>query len=78
MTSTPIATELRVCFRDRLKNVDLKVGVDDVQEAKRIARIWAEKHEKESPTRMIFRRQVRFPKGLALVIDGKKVWPPPF
>ena len=33
MPSTRIATELRVCFRDKLKNVDLTVGADDVQEA---------------------------------------------
>lgn len=78
MMSALTAAELRVCFRDKLRNFDLTVGTDDVQEAKRIAKIWVEEHEKESPTRMIFRRQVRFPKGLALVIDGKKVWPPPF
>jgi hypothetical protein len=37
-----MATEIRVCFKNRLKNAYLTVATDDIGEAKRIAKVWGE------------------------------------
>ena len=60
-----MATEIRVCFRNRLKNAYLTVATDDIDEAKRIARIWGEKTESEPVTRTIFKQQISTPPGTA-------------
>jgi len=67
---------IRVCFQDRLKNTDILVGTEDVQEAKRIARIWGENAEGERATRTIFRGSVLPYVGKTLTIEGVRVWPP--
>ncbi len=41
-----MATEIRVCFKNRLKNAYLTVATVDIDEAKRIARIWGETRER--------------------------------
>jgi len=73
-----MATEIRVCFRNRLKNAYLTVATDDIDEAKRIARIWGEKTESEPVTRTIFKQQISTPPGPADTLEGIKIWPPLF
>ncbi len=72
------AIEIRVCFKDRLKNAYITVVTDDVSEARRIARIWGEKEEGEPVTRTIFQQEVSVPEEKPEIVDGVKVWPPLF
>ncbi|MCA1602206.1 MAG: hypothetical protein LC776_11375 [Acidobacteria bacterium] len=58
-----MATEIRVCFKNRLKNAYLTVATVDIDDAKRIARIWGETTESEPVTRTIFKQQVSTPTG---------------
>lgn len=73
-----MATEIRVCFKNRLKNAYLTVATNDIDEAKRIARIWGEASESEPVTRTIFKQQISTPRGPSDIVDGIKVWPPLF
>ena len=70
--------EIRVCFRNKLKNTFLTVAADDVSEAKRIAKTWGEKKEGEPVTRTVFKREVSVPKEKPQTVEGVKVWPPLF
>ena len=70
--------EMRVCFRDRLKNSTLLVGTTDVDEARRIAAIWGEQTEGEPVTRTIYRGLVVPYDGETLTVEGVTVWPPLF
>ena len=72
------AVEIRVCFRNRVKNTFLTVAGDDVSQAKKIAKAWGEKEEGEPVTRTIFKRKVSVPEEKPLIVDGTKVWPPLF
>jgi hypothetical protein len=72
------AIEIRVCFKNKLKNAFLTVAAGDVPEAKRIAKAWGEKEEAEPVTRTVFKREVPVPKEKAQIVDGSKVWPPLF
>lgn len=72
------AIEIRVCFQTRLKNTDILVGTTNIEEARRIARIWGEKEEGEPVTRTIFRRAVVPHDGVTLTVEGVTVWPPFF
>ena len=71
-------TEMRVCFRDRLKNSIILVGTTDIDKARRIARTWGEKAEGEPVTRTIFRGLVPPYDGETLTVEGVTVWPPGF
>ena len=73
-----MATEIRVCFKNRLKNAYVTVATDDIDEAKRIARIWGETTEGESVTRTIFKQRISAPRGRPDTVEGIKVWPPLF
>jgi hypothetical protein len=73
-----MATEIRVCFKDRLKNAYLTVATDDVDEAKRIARIWGEKTGSEPVTRTILKQQISTPPGPSETVEGIRIWPPLF
>jgi hypothetical protein len=70
--------EMRVCFRDRLKNSTLLVGTTDVDEARRIAAIWGERTEGEPVTRTILRGLVSPYEGETVTVEGVTVWPPLF
>ena len=72
------AIEILVCFKDKLKNTRVIVATDDVLEARRIARIWGEKEEREPVTRVVFKQEVSAPDGKPKTGDGVKVWPPLF
>jgi hypothetical protein len=72
------AIEIRVCFKNKLKNAFLTVAAGDVPEAKRIAKAWGEKEDGEPVTRTVFKREVPVPKEKAQIVDGIKVWPPLF
>ncbi len=72
------ATEMRVCFSDRLKNADILVGTTDLSEARRIARLWGERSTGERVTRTICRRQVKPHGGETTRVDGITVWLPLF
>ena len=72
------AIEVRVCFKNKLKNTLLTVAADDVSEAKRIAKAWGEKEEGEPVTRTVFKREVPVPEEKPQLVDGVKVWPPLF
>jgi hypothetical protein len=78
MIASAKVIEIRVCFRDRLKNCSLLVGTQDVSEARRVARIWGEKAEGQSVTRTILRGLVPPYDGETLTVDGITVWPPLF
>lgn len=71
-------TEMRVCFADRLKNVDVLVGTTDKEEARRIARLWGEKALGERVTRTIVRSHVEPHSGQTASVDGVTVWLPLF
>ncbi len=71
-------TEMRVCFPDRFKNSIILVGTTDVDEARRIARLWGEQAEGQPVTRTIFRGLVSPYVAETLNIDGVTVWPPGF
>jgi len=73
-----MATEIRVCFKNRLKNAYLTVATDDIDEAKRIARIWGETTESEPVTRTIFKQQISPPPRPSDTVEGIKIWPPLF
>ena len=70
--------DIRVCFRDRLRNADVLVGTTDIEEARRIARIWGEKAEGQPVTRTIFRGLVSPYVGETMTVEGITVWPPLF
>ena len=78
MITTAKATELNVCFKDRLKNCTIVVATHDISEARRIARIWGKKTEGEPVTRTVFREAVPIPERECESIDGIKVWSPLF
>jgi len=78
MTAAEKVTEMRVCFRDRLKNSIILVGTTDIDEARCIARAWGERVEGEPVTRTIFRGLVSPYVAETLSIDGITVWPPGF
>ena len=78
MIAEPKVTEIRVCFRDRLKNSDILVGTTDVTQARRIARIWGEKTAGEPVTRTIFRGAFAPRIGKTCSIEGVTVWLPVF
>ncbi len=69
------AIEIRVCFRNKLKNAFRTVAAGDVPEAKRIAKGWGEKEEGEPVTRTVFKRKVSVPKETPQIVDGIQVWP---
>jgi len=69
------AIEIRVCFKNRLKNTFLIVAAGDVSEGKRIAKAWGEKEEGKPVTRTVFKRKVPVPKEKPQIVDGIKVWP---
>jgi len=73
-----MATEIRLCFKNRLKNAYLTVATDDIDEAKRIARIWGETTESEPVTRTIFKQHTSTPRGPSDSVEGIKIWPPLF
>jgi len=73
-----MATEIRVCFKNRLKNAYLTVATDDIDGAKRIARIWGETTESEPVTRTIFKQQISTPPRPSDTVEGIKIWPPLF
>ncbi len=72
------AMEIRVCFKNKLKNTTITVATDDVSEARRIARIWGEQEEGEPAIRTIFKREIAFPDRQTQIVDGIKLWPPLF
>jgi hypothetical protein len=72
------AIEVRVCFKDRLKNTYITVDTNEVSKARRIARIWGEKEEGEPVTRTILKKKVSVPDRSPEIVDGIKVWPLPF
>ncbi len=69
---------MRVCFRDRTKNASILVGTDDVDEARRIARIWGLEYEGEPVTRTIFDGIYEPFDDEPIIIEGIKVWAPLF
>jgi hypothetical protein len=73
-----MATEILICFKNKLKNSDITVATDDVDEARRIAKIWGERNGGETVTRTIFRRKVSAPARESEMVEGIKVWPPLF
>jgi hypothetical protein len=73
-----MATEIRVCFKNRLKNTWLTVGADDADEARRIAKTWGERTENEPVIRTILKQRVATPRGRPETVDGINVWPPAF
>ncbi len=72
------AIEMRVCFKNKLKNTDITIAADDLSQASRIARIWGEKEEGEPVTRTVFKREVSAPDEKPEIVDGVRVWPTPF
>ena len=72
------AIEIRVCFKNKLKNTSITVATDDISEARRIAKIWGEKDEGEPVTRTIFQQEVSFPDRQFQMVDGVRIWPPLF
>ena len=73
-----MAIELRVCFKNQLKNTWLIVGTEKVDDARRIARVWGERTENEPVIRTILKQRVPTPRGRPEIIDETKVWPPAF
>ena len=73
-----MAIEIHICFKSKLKNNDIWVATENIDEAKRIARIWGERNEGEPVTRAIFVKRVPPPRGESEIVDGVKVWPPLF
>ncbi len=73
-----MATEIRVCFKNRVKNTYVTIGTDRIDEAKRVARIWGATTEREAVIRTIFKQHISAPRGPSDSVDGIKVWPPPF
>jgi hypothetical protein len=53
MIANAKAIEIRVCFRDRLRNSDILVDTTDIKEAWRIVRFRGKKAEGEPVTRTI-------------------------
>ncbi len=78
MITTAKATELNVCFKDRLKNCTIVAATHNISEARRIARIWGKKTEGEPVKRTVFRKAVPISERGCEIIDGIKVWPPLF
>ncbi len=72
------AIEMRVCFKDGLKNTYITGGTNEVYEAKRVARIWGEKEEGEPVTKTILKKETSVPDRSPEIVDGIKVWPLPF
>jgi len=72
------AIEVRVCFKDSLKNTYITVGTNEVSEARRIAKIWGEKEEGGPVTRTILKKEISVPDRSPEIVDGIKVWPLPF
>jgi hypothetical protein len=70
--------EMRVCFRNSPKNTNILIDTTDVQEARRIARLWGERTEGEPVTRTIYRGQIAPYDVETMMIEGIKVWPPLF
>jgi len=73
-----MATEIRVCFKNKLKNTWLTVAADNADDARRIAKLWGERSENEPVVRTILKQRVPTPQGRPELVDGIKVWPPPF
>lgn len=73
-----MATEIRVCFKNTLKNTWLTVATDNVDDARRVAKIWGERTKNEPVIRTILKRHVPTPRARAEIVDRTKVWPPPF
>ena len=73
-----VAIEIRVCFKNRLKNTYVTIATDDIDEAKRVARIWGATTEREPVTRTIFKQHISAPRGPSESVDGIKVWVPLF
>jgi hypothetical protein len=73
-----MAIELRVCFKNQLKNTWLIVGTARVDHARRIARVWGERTENEPVIRTILKQRVPTPRGRPEIIDETKIWPPVF
>ena len=78
MIALPKVIEMRVCFQNRIKNADILVGTTDVEEARRIARIWGERAEGERVTRTICRGPVAPYDAETTSVEGVTVWPPLF
>ena len=78
MISPAKVIEMRVCFKDQLKNTDILIGTTDEKEARRVARIWGEKTEGEPVTRTIFRGHADPYDGPTTSVDGVTVWLPLF
>ena len=78
MVTITRAIEIRVCFKNKLKNTSITVATHDISEARRIAKIWGEKEEGEPVTRTIFKEEVSFPDRKSQMVDGAKLWPPLF
>ena len=72
------AIEMRVCFKNKLKNTDILIETMDEKEARRVARTWGEKTEREPRTRMIFRCHADPHDGPTTNVDGVTVWLPLF
>jgi len=73
-----MATEIRVCFKNRVKNSYVTVDTDSVEEARRVARMWGATAEREAVTRTIFKQHISAPRGPSESVDGIKLWPPLF
>ena len=78
MIAAARVTDVRVCFADRLNNVDILVGTTDEKEARRIARRWGEGSEGQKVTRTIIRGMVEPHNGETTDVDGTTVWLPLF
>jgi hypothetical protein len=67
------AIEMRVCFKNKLKNTDITIAAEDLSQARRIARIWGEKEGGGPVTRTIFKQEVSVPDEKPEIVDGVKV-----
>jgi len=73
-----MAIKIHICFKNKLKNNDIGVATENVDEARRIVRIWGERNEGTPVTRTIFVMRVPPPRWESEIVDGIKVWPPLF
>jgi hypothetical protein len=73
-----MAILIHICFKSNLKNNDIRVATENIDEARRIARIWGERNGGEPVTRTIFVKRVPAPLDESEIVDGIKVWPPLF
>ena len=80
MRATNRVIEIHVCFKDKFKNVTIRVATDDISEARRIARLWGEQEAGEAVTRTIFKQEGSLPdwKIETETVEGVEIWPPLF